>query len=420
MQPCVFHIVSFGKFYDKQKETYMKKIILFLLLVQFPQATVLSLKEVLASANNNALSRSLEQDRLQLEAKNQADTASEAVQLFTTGARAHPKNGLDDGNEYSGGFSKKLYLGDTQKQEQSITRLANEARLLEASKGVLDFENGLKNLYHQHCLDRRNLKSFEQNYADFALLYKKKKKAYAYQEIAKTELVQLGIEKNKLFSKLQAIKATQEISKLKLLMLTHTAAQKNTSLSCVDMYPLRGSVSLDNKSFELSKEAYHKRIQSTQVALKRHAKAIDSVTLSAQYDNEIDIERYTVGVSVPLAFSSKKSEQERAAALYKNAALSLQYEQALLEKKSEAEALRAELKNTAMQIDALNSTLNTYKNTLLPLLKKSYDLKESSVVEYLLNRHSYYQLQQELFVMQKAYYQTLFTLYALSEIKDKK
>ena len=397
----------------------MKKIILFVVLIQFTQASVLSLKQVLASANNNALSHSLEQERLQLEAKNQADTASEAVQLFTTGARAHPKNGLDDGNEYSGGFSKKLYLGDTQKQEQTITRLANEATLLEASKGVLDFENGLKNLYHQHCLDRQNFKSFEQNYADFERLYEKKQKAYAYQEIAKTELMQLEIEKNKLFARLQTLKATQEISKQKLLMLAHSGTQSNTSLSCADMYPLRASVSLGEKQFALSKEAYDKRIQSTQVALKRHAKAIDSVTLSAQYDNEIDIERYTVGVSVPLAFTSKKSEQERASALYQNAALSYRHEQEMLEKKSMAKALEAELKSTAVNIHALESNIYKYKNTLLPLMKKSYDLGESSVIEYLLNRQAYYQQQLELFAMQKDYYQTLFTLYSLSEIKDK-
>lgn len=397
----------------------MKKMILFVVLIQFTQASVLSLKQVLASANNNALSHSLEQERLQLEAKNQADTASEAVQLFTTGARAHPKNGLDDGNEYSGGFSKKLYLGDTQKQEQTITRLANEATLLEASKGVLDFENGLKNLYHQHCLDRQNFKRFEQNYADFERLYQKKQKAYAYQEIAKTELMQLELEKNKLFARLQTLKATQEISKQKLLMLAHSSTQGNTSLSCVDMYPLRASVSLGEKQFALSKEAYDKRIQSTQVALKRHAKAIDSVTLSAQYDNEIDIERYTVGVSVPLAFTSKKSEQERASALYQNAALSYRHEQEMLEKKSIAKALEAELKSTAVNIHALESNIYKYKNTLLPLMKKSYDLGESSVIEYLLNRQAYYQQQLELFAMQKDYYQTLFTLYSLSEIKDK-
>ncbi|OYY56640.1 MAG: hypothetical protein B7Y52_03075, partial [Sulfurovum sp. 28-43-6] len=322
-------------------------------------------------------------------------------------------------NEYSGGFSKKLYLGDTQKQEQTITRLANEATLLEASKGVLDFENGLKNLYHQHCLDRQNFKRFEQNYADFERLYEKKQKAYTYQEIAKTELMQLEIEKNKLFARLQILKATQEISKQKLLMLAHSGTQGNTSLSCVDMYPLRASVSLGEKQFALSKEAYDKRIQSTQVALKRHAKAIDSVTLSARYDNEIDIERYTVGVSVPLAFTSKKSEQERASALYQNAALSYRHEQEMLEKKSMAKALEAELKSTAVNIRALESNIYKYKNTLLPLMKKSYDLGESSVIEYLLNRQAYYGQQLELFAMQKDYYQTLFTLYSLSEIKDK-
>jgi len=91
----------------------------------------------------------------------------------------------------------------------------------------------------------------------------------------------------------------------------------------------------------------------------------------------------------------------------------------MLEKKSMAKALEAELKSTAVNIHALESNIYKYKNTLLPLMKKSYDLGESSVIEYLLNRQAYYQQQLELFAMQKDYYQTLFTLYSLSEIKDK-
>lgn len=398
----------------------MKKILLLMLLVQLCEATVLSLKEVLASANNSALSHSLEQERLQLEAKNQADTANEAVQLFGTGGKAQLKNGLGDGNEYTGGISKKLYLADTQAQEQTITRLDNEARLLEASQSVLDFKNGLKNLYHQHCIDRRYLKSVAQHYTDMRLLYKKKQKAYAYQEIAKTELLQLEIEKNRLYATLESIKATQAISKQQLLMLIGSSNQESTTLSCGDLYPIQSDFSASQESFALSKKAYEKRIQSTQTALKRYAKPIDSVTLSAQYDNEIDLERYSIGVSVPLAFTSKKSEQERAAALYKNAALSLQHEQEMLEKQSTAKALRADLKSKVIQIRSLRASMDTYHKILLPLIQKSYDLQESSVIEYLLNRQAYYALEQELFGMQKTYYQMLFTLTSLTQIKDQK
>ncbi len=391
------------------------------MLIQLSQASTLTLKKVLASANNNnALTQAIDQKRLHLEARNQADTASDPVGLFGTGTRAYPKDGLNDGYEYSAGLSKKLYLGNTQEQDQKITRLNNDATLLEEDQKVLNYKNGLKNLYHQHCLDYRNYQSFNQNYQDFAQLYKKKEKAHKYQEISKTELMQLEIEKNKLYAKLQEIHMISKISKQKLFILGRVSHSDKTALSCSDMYPIRENVTFSENMFGLSKEAYEKRIQSTQTSLKRYSKAVDSINLSAQYDNEIDVERYSIGVSIPLAFTSKRSEQERAAAMYKNSAISYRYEQTMLEKRSIFMELKSTIKSNVITIRALKDNISNYQENLLPLIKKSYDLGESSVIEYLLNRQVYNQLKQELLATQKAYYHTLFTLYTLSEMKDKK
>ncbi|MDQ7046816.1 MAG: TolC family protein [Sulfurovum sp.] len=142
--------------------------------------------------------------------------------------------------------------------------------------------------------------------------------------------------------------------------------------------------------------------------------------MSVQYDNEIDVDRYGVGISIPLVFTSNKSEQERVAALHQSASLDLYHEQDMIQKKSMYLQLRSTLKSNAMMIRSLKKNLQNYKKNLLPLIKKSYDLGEISVIEYLLNRQNYHQLKQELFATKKAYYHTLFTLYTLSETKDKK
>ena len=396
----------------------MKQIFLFVLLIQFGQGSTLTLKNVLASANNNnALTQAIDEERLLLKARNLADTATDPMELYGTGTRAYPEFGKND-YEYSIGVSKQLSWGNTQEEDQKITRLKNEAYFLEEDKKVLNFKNGLINLYHQHCLDYKNYKSVKQNYQDFSTLYKKKQKAYKYQEISKAELMQLEIEKNRLYAILQEMKMVQKISKNKLFILGRINHSQKTVLSCSDMYPIRKNVDLKENTFKLSKEAHQKRIQSTQVALERHSKALDSINLSVQYDKEIDIDKYSVGVSIPLAFTSKRSEQERAAAMHKSAALGFQYEQTMTEKNSMLSELRSTLKSKAMMIKSLKKNLHDYKKNLLPLIKKSYDLGESSVIEYLLNRQNYHTLKQELFTTQKAYYHTLFTLYTLSETKD--
>lgn len=176
----------------------MKHIILFVLLIQVVQASTLTLKQVLDTANNNStLTQALEQERLLLEARNMAATSLDPMELFGSAANANPLVGKDE-FEYSVGLSKQFSWGNTKEEEQRITRLNNEAYFLEEDKKILNFENGLKSLYHNHCLDNKYFKVSKQNYQEFVKLYKKKQKAYKYQEISKAELMQLEIEKNRL------------------------------------------------------------------------------------------------------------------------------------------------------------------------------------------------------------------------------
>ncbi len=72
----------------------MKHVIVFALLIQLGHTSTLTLKKVLHSANNNnSLTKAVEQERLHLEARNQADTSLEPMQLYGTGTRAYPKVG---------------------------------------------------------------------------------------------------------------------------------------------------------------------------------------------------------------------------------------------------------------------------------------------------------------------------------------
>ncbi len=395
----------------------MKQLVLFIFLMQAGYASTYTLNNILKSAGkNNTLSKALQQESLALKAKNRADTASDPMALYGEGTKANPIIGRT-GNEYVVGVSKKFMLGDIQEQEQKIARLSNQAYLLEEERTLLSFKNGLKNIYHQHCLDKQNYGSFKQSYNEFVKLYKKKEKAYKYQEISKTELMQLEIEKNRLYVHLEEMKMQQEISKQNLFMLSSINYTASTKLSCKDMYPIRSHIKLGN-TFQLSTEAYEKRIQGTKETLDRYSNAVDSVDLIAQYSDELDVDKYSVGISVPLNFTSEKSEQERAAAMYRNSAISFKHEQTMTEKKSLLSQLQSYLKSNAFMVKTLKQNYQNYQNNLLPLIKKSYALGETSVIEYLLNRQRSYQLREEIYATKKAYYNTLFKLYTLSEKKD--
>ena len=285
--------------------TLVKQFILLSLIAQISSASTITLKKILRSADeHNMLSRSLEQDALSQEAKNLADTASDPFELYGESTKARPKLGKD-GYEYAIGISKNIKLGNIQAQEQTMTRLSNQANLLDAQGAVINFRNGLKNLYHQYCIDIQNYGSFKQSYNDLVKLYRKKQKAYKYQEISKTELMQIESEKNRLYAQLQEMKMMQSITKEKLFVLSKVGYSKSSKLSCHDVYPIRNSVKLRD-TFRLSKAAHEKRLSSVKERMKRYSHNLESVNVSAQYGKELDIDKYTLGVSIPLTFSSKR------------------------------------------------------------------------------------------------------------------
>jgi len=396
----------------------MKYIIIVSMLIELGYANAITLEQILTSSKkHNKFIKSLDQKSIAQEAKNQADTASDPIELFTTGTKAYPTNAPND-YEYAAGISKKILLDNIQAKEQLITRLNNQAGQIEEEIEILNFHQAIKNLYHQHCVDFDDYQSFIQNYKDFEKLYSKKEKAYNYQEISKTELMQLAIEKNRLFAQLQQSKMRQERSRESLLLQSHLDATSKSQLSCNDTYPIQEDIKYSKEQFILTKEAYKKRISSTKNAIQRYSTVIDSIDLSVQYDKEIDIEKYSIGVSIPLNFTSKRSESERVAAMHQEQAISLKHEEEIHQKKGQIVQLKAKLQSKAIMIGSIKKDLQSYKNELLPLIKKSYDLGESSVIEYLLNRQKYYQLKQELFTTQREYYQTLFTLYSVIESKE--
>lgn len=397
----------------------LRYMLYVVLLMQGLDASTYTLKNVLHRAKQEgAMTKAQYYERLSLAAKNRADTSGEPFSLNGSGARAIPNIGKS-GTEYSVGFSKKVMMPGVLSQERQIVQLSNDAYMIEKEMQLLDFENSLKNLYHQHCLDVQKYKSFKSSYGDFVKLYKKKQRAYQQQEISKMELVQLETEKDKLYAQLQAMKIQLQGSRRKLQILANIPKDKKVVFSCKDLYPIRSKVKY-MKPFSLSAKAYKKRIESTEKSLQRYSRSIDSIDTYAEYSNEIDTERYSIGISIPLNFTSRRFEEERAAAMYRSSALQYAYEQTIQQKQSMLLGLSSKLESHALMIKALKKSAYKYKKRLFPMIQKSFDLGEISVLEYLVNRQKLYQIQKAIYAEKAAYYTTLFRLHTISETKDKK
>jgi len=388
--------------------------VLTLLVFQVLNAQSLGLKELLPKVTQvKLLEERLEQEALSLTAKSQAESTPEALHLDSVLSYANSFE--QSGNEYEVGFSKEVKLGNTEALEREQAQLANKAYLLESSKQIIALENNIKNAYHQYCLKDSYLSQLQESVRHFESLYDKKEKAYQYNEIAKVELLQLQMEKNRLQTHLQTLK--QEVKNASHQLLKLSDAPQSSHLSCHDLYPIQSLSSISN-AFSVSHEVHQKRIESTQKGIQRHSKLLDKVDVSMGYIKELDRDIYAVGVSIPLHFSSKKQEYERAALMYQSSALALEHEHKQYSKTLQSTELLQKVNRLVKTITAYEKNIQHYQNELLPMIKKSYNYAQSSVLEYLVNQQQLISLHKELFEHQQSYYETLFKLYTLNEIKE--
>ncbi len=393
----------------------MKKTVISIALLSTLHLSAVTLEEIVTNAKQPQLiNKTIDAEQLAFESANLAQT--ETAPLTYNQSLSQNRGAGESGFEYEVSFSKEFKLGNIRELEGRQSSLNNEAYLLEQKREIYRYNAYLKNTYHNYCLDEAYLASFREEVDTFIELYNKKERAYSEDEISKTELLQLRLEKQRLESQLMTLSQKQEDAKAQLLSLT--TLDRGEHLFCQDIYPIQEEVFLDEESFSLTQEAYNKRIESTQVGLKRYSQKIESIDVSMGYTKELDRDIYTMSISIPLNFSTHKSEYERASLLHQSSVLSLKNQQIVEQRVTRISLLQKRLKQNYHAIEAQKEIINNYTSSLLPLIKKSYQYGESSVIEYLLSEQKLYGLKQELLEKKRGYYETLFKLYSMSESKD--
>ena len=391
----------------------MKLFLLLFFSITIMMAKTITLKEILSQTKSkHPLFQAKEQIRLSLEAQSKANFASNPVELSLNGAHAKPNNANDD-FEYSVGLSKTLPFGNTKALGLSAQRLQNEVALLQKEKTLLRLSNRIQNFYHQSCLDKENRLIIEASLQSYQTLYEKKKKAYKFHEISKKELLQLEMQMRTLKQKAKSSLSQEKISKERLYDLS--LITKHQPLSCQDISPLIVQVSFDGIFFSLSQNAYTKELNALDKLEKRYNKNIDSINISSSYDDELDTKRFGVGIAVPLSFSSEKNEQMHLSILHQKELKKLEHINWIQEQVASKKELEGKLKNAYDTIIMIEENLAIYRNTLMPLIEKSFRYGESSSLEYIFGRQKLLELSQELIQTKKTYYQTLFKLYSLLE-----
>ena len=379
------------------------------------QAQELSLKKIINYVRvHHPHYKALEEESIALEAKAKAEYARSQSSLSLSAAQAKP-DGADSGREYSASVMMPLDIAGTRGLEMESADLVTEATLLKKQIALFAFGNRVRNLYHQSCLDRERVRLFEESLRAFDKLLYKKRIAYKYHEVSKKELLQIEMEHNLLKERVVSMHSQYETSRSALLNLTNMPKDSDSSLECKDLYPIKAKIKIENEPFLLSNLSYQKEIEALAVKYRRYSRFSDPVGLSVGYDDEIDTKRYGVGVEIPLSFTSERNQQQRLYLLHDKKVKKSHHMAWLLEANAKKEQLYARLRNDYRKIKALDENMHRYENELMPLIEKSFQMGESSLIEYLMGRSKLLEISVELIESKQNYYQSLFDLYTLIE-----
>lgn len=349
--------------------------------------------------------------------QNRAVASGEPLALVAEGSYAKPDM-QKSAYEYGVGIEKNIMHPDVKKQTLLSTKYENEADILQRKHTFALLENDVRSLYHESCLQMQSKEDYFAALRSYEILYSKKAKAYEYKEISKKELLMLQIELDRLRGEYKLheheLQTAHDALNAKILL----PSLQNRELSCRDMLPLVKEVTFDVQNTTLKEESFEKKILMQQSDFAKHDVLFDSFTLGAFYAQEMDREKFTLSLSLPLNFTSSYSEEKRTEALHKKSTLLHEKEEAILQKASDKVLFTRELQQNLQSIETHKAILQKYENELMPLLKSAYELGEDSVSEYILGQREFLRLKGEFADSLKKYYKTLFQLYGVLQTKD--
>lgn len=396
----------------------MKSILFLFTCTIFLHATEVTLNEILQKVSDeHPMAKSIQAYKNAYNSQNKAISARDALVLSTEAVYAKPDLSKS-GYEYSIGVEQNIANPSVKESMFKSASYMSDAQILELKHNLLLLKNEIRFLYHGSCLDIKNIKQYKESFFAFKALYEKKEKAYNYGEISKKELLQLQIELKRLKNEYIKYENSVKISRENLQSKALLPFFSDKELSCKDLNDITGEFAFNNSQDSLQEQSFEKKIMSYQSDFNRHNVMFDSLKLNASYQNEIDTDRFVLGLSIPLNFTTSFNEENRAASLHKKSAIEYEKDGFKLERASRIEVLKKELSKDFKDIGILSSMLEQYENELMPLIESAYRLGESSVIEYLLSKRELSNMKKELIIQQKVYYKTLFELYSVTEIKD--
>jgi outer membrane protein, heavy metal efflux system len=318
----------------------MRVVALLVLASVLLNAASLGLKEILEKIEHeHPFAKSIQANAYAYEAQNRARSSRQALELSAQGAHATP-DFEDPGYEYTVGVEQSFVRLKVKDSALRSAQYQSDAEILNLRRQFLLLKNEVRLLYHTSCLDQTLTQEYTTAYNAFTALFEKKKKAYGYGEISKKEFLHLQIERERIQNELKRYEYEAVVSREKLQSKILLSEFRGRSLLCQDIYDISSVVPKGDTHVSLQEQSLDKQIDSAKSEFNQYDTLFSSFSLSASYQNEIDTDRFIVGMSMPLDFTSASNEEQRAAALHKKSVYEYTKEAYVLQRSSDIQILQ--------------------------------------------------------------------------------
>ncbi|MCX6075578.1 MAG: TolC family protein [Campylobacterales bacterium] len=388
------------------------RYILFFILIMSINLNAQNLAQILEALKvSNKAKAILEKTKSKI-TQNELYATNEAPTLGAT--LSHAKESVEKGSEYSLGFSQKLSHPFAASQKERGVAQFSKAIEQETKHELHLLTLDVASKYHNSCVSKEIRDKAILLFGEQSKRVAQIQKAYELGEISKKDL---------LFNKLDLAKLHQNVNNYKRTYLSALAGLQErvdtlviNDIECSDLFtPIR--------HVELKPLSQHDELKS--IEYKMHASkafyevqdsSFSSLGYEFLYEKELNTQRYTAGLSIPLDTLSSQKEKLRAQQLFMSS--SYAFEKASLE---------SEIQNSSnafvSKLEALYDELILLKDEIVPLneelanlSKKAFDEGEGNIMEYLDATRSYSLNLLGMLEVKKTYYNELFELYKKADL----
>lgn len=387
------------------------KYIFVSIFVLFGDLNAYTLQEILQLQKDDNKVKSIEAMRDAQIAQNSLVASYQSPRM--SAKVAHAKEPNKEGLEYALGISQNILNPFDSSAKNSASGNLSDATRQEARHALHLRELDIASKYYGACSSQALQLKSKSLFEEQKQRVEKLKSAYELGEISKKELI---------FSRLSLAKLHRNASSYERAYVEDFASlQKSVgdlvveSIACDDMIEPKRELKIKDVSEhgELQRLEYQKNAANAMYEL--YASPIQNIGYELLYEQEIQTQRYSLGINMPLGFASSQQELLKEQALKTNTAYFYAKESLKNEINTTATKLLKNLKVIYDEYKLLKNEILPLSKELLELSQYAYAQGEGTLMEYLDSSQSYAQNGLETLEIKKTYYYELFEFYKITD-----